>query len=270
MGDNLEFNAKKAKTLDEIIAFKKAEIERRRLALPLELLQDMAEEQPSPLSLKNALRGGEISLIAEVKKASPSRGVIRANFDPVAIARAYADGGAAAISVLTEDKYFQGSLDYLAAIKKATGRRLPLLRKDFVIDPYQVYASRAYGADAILLIVAILTPEKLAGLLALSRSLGMDCLVEVHNEPELKIALAGGAGIIGINNRDLKTFQVDTKTTGHLRPLIPHDKIVVSESGIKSQEDIEAMKKLGIDAVLIGEALMTAPDIAGKMRELLG
>ncbi len=256
--------------LDDIIAFKKTGIERRKLALPLEMLQDMAEEQPSPLSLSAALRGDDISLIAEVKKASPSRGVIRTDFDPVAIAGVYTENKAAAISVLTEEKYFQGSLGYLAAIRKTTRRRLPLLRKDFILDPYQVYESRAFGADAILLIAAILTPGKLAGLLDLSCSLGMDCLVEVHNEPELKIALTSDASIIGINNRDLKTFEVDIRTTATLRPLIPNDKIVVSESGIKGKEDIAAMKKLGVDAVLIGEALIAAPDIAGKMRELLG
>jgi len=256
--------------LEEIVAHKKAGLERRRLALPLELLREMAEEMAPPLVLKTALRGDGIKLIAEVKKASPSRGVIRADFDPVAIAGAYAAAGAAAISVLTEEKYFLGNPDYLKAIRKAVGRRLPLLRKDFILDPYQVYESRAYGADAVLLIVAILKPQTLAELLDLSHQLGMDCLVEVHNEAELVTAVASGAAIIGINNRDLKTFEVNTRTTGQLRPLIPHGRIVVSESGIKDRQALREMGKIGIDAVLIGEALMTAPDIALRIKELLG
>jgi indole-3-glycerol phosphate synthase len=230
----------------------------------------MAWAQPAPLDLASALRGDGIKLIAEIKKASPSRGVIRADFAPMAIAQTYADNGAAAISVLTESKYFQGSLSHLKDIRdRRANRGLPLLRKDFILDHYQVYQSRAYGADSLLLIVAILTPEKLGELLALSHELKMSCLVEVHSEAELEIALKSQAKIIGINNRDLKTLAVDLNITRCLRPLIPADRIVVSESGLKDRSDIEKMKAWGVNAVLVGESLLSAADIATKMRELL-
>ncbi len=186
------------------------------------------------------------------------------------IARTYADNGAAVISILTEPRYFQGNINHLKDIRGALGNRgLPLLRKDFIFDPYQVYESRAYGADALLLIVAILTPGKLKTLLRLSHELGITCLVEVHNESELDVALRSRARIIGINNRDLKTLTVDLTTTERLRPLIPADRIVVSESGIKDRSDIERLKRCGVNAVLIGESLVSAPDIAVKMKELL-
>ena len=256
--------------LQRIVADNRADLEARKRDVPLAELQEMASGQPPPLDFAAALRGASICLIAEVKKASPSRGIISHDFNPVEIARTYAGNGAAAISVLTEPRYFQGSLDYLTEIKKALGNMsLPLLRKDFIDDPYQIYESRAYGADAILLIVAILTPQSLAELLELSHQMGMSCLVEVHNEAEVEIALASGAGIIGINNRDLNTFTMDLATTGRLRPLIPPDRIVVGESGIKIRDDMEKLKKWGVDAVLIGESLMSAPNIAAKMKELL-
>ena len=255
--------------LDQIVADNLEELESRKRSFPLKELQTVALEQPSPLDFASALHGNHIKLIAEVKKASPSRGVIRSDFNPVAIAQTYAANGAAAISVLTEARYFQGSLNHLRDIRKALGNRLPLLRKDFLCDPYQVYESRAYGADSLLLIVAILTPEKLKELLGLSHELGMSCLAEVHNEAELEIALKGGARIIGINNRDLTTLTVDLTTTERLRPLIPKDRTVVSESGIKDRSDMGKLKKWGVDAVLIGESLMSAPNIATKMKELL-
>jgi indole-3-glycerol phosphate synthase len=256
--------------LDRIVADSRQDIEARKGVFPLEAMKRAAAEQPPPLDFASALRGDRIKLIAEVKKASPSRGVIRHDFNPVEIARTYAANGASAISVLTEIKHFQGSLDYLKAIKDALGdRRIPLLRKDFIYEPYQVYESRAYGADCLLLIVAILTPEKLKELLNLSHELNMNCLVEVHNEAELEVALDSSARIIGINNRDLTTFDVDLATTGRLRPLIPKDRIVVSESGIKDSDDMKKLQKWGVDAVLIGEALMSATDIAKKMEELL-
>ena len=216
------------------------------------------------------MRDGKIRLIAEVKKASPSKDIICPNFNPVNIAGIYADNGAAAISVLTEPKYFLGSLDYLRDIKKALAAKpLPLLRKDFIFDPYQIYEARAYGADCVLLIVAILSPQKLSELLQLSRQLGMMNLVEVHNAAEIEIALRSGAVIIGINNRDLNTFKVDLKTTSKLRPLIPPDRLIVSESGIKTRKDMEELQGCGVNAALIGEALIAAPDIAAKMKELL-
>jgi len=257
-------------TLDQIVADNLRELEARKCSFPLNELKRAASEQPPPLDFASALRGDRIQLIAEVKKASPSMGIIRPDFNPVEIAQTYASNGASAISVLTETKYFQGSLDHLKAIRTALGnKRLPLLRKDFIFDPYQIYESRAYGADGLLLITAILTPKKLEELLGLSHDLNMSCLVEVHNGAELEIALRSQARIIGINNRDLTTFAVDLTTTERLRPLIPPDRIVVSESGIKEHSDIEKMKKWGVDAVLVGEALMSAPDIATKMKELL-
>ncbi len=255
--------------LDQIVADNRLELETRKGSFPLEELRRVALEQPPPLDFASALRGERVQLIAEVKKASPSRGVIRSDFNPTEIAQTYASNGASAISVLTEAKYFQGNINHLRDIREALGdKRLPLLRKDFLYDPYQIYESRAYGADSLLLIVAILRPEKLQELLRLSHELDMSCLVEVHNEAELEIALNSGARVIGINNRDLSTFDVDLTTTKRLRPLIPQDRIVVSESGIKNRDDIEKLRKWGVDAVLIGESLISAPNIAAKMKEL--
>ena len=212
-----------------------------------------------------------VKIIAEVKKASPSKGVIKVDFDLVAIARAYADGGAAAISVLTEEKYFQGSRDYLKAIADDLGENCPpLLRKDFLVDPYQIYEARGYRADAVLLIAAILSPSDLVSLLDLAHRLGMSALVEAHTEAEVQAALDAGARIIGINNRDLKTFKVNLETTARLRPLIPSDRLVVSESGISTRADIVYLSQLGVNAALVGEALMTTPDIGQKLKELTG
>ncbi len=256
--------------LEKIVADNQGELEARKRSFPLAELQRVALAQPAPLDIAAALGGERVQLIAEVKKASPSKGIIRPDFNPVEIARTYAANGAAAISVLTEANYFQGSLDHLRDIREALGAsRPPLLRKDFISDPYQVYQSRAYGADCLLLIVAMLTPEKLEELFGLSHQLGMGCLVEVHNEAELEIALNSRAGVIGINNRDLSTFDVDLATTKRLRPLIPRDRIVVSESGINNRADLEKLKEWGVDAVLVGEALMSATSIATKMKELL-
>ncbi len=256
--------------LDQIVAHNRLELEKRKRSFPLEELLRIFLKQPPPLDFASALRGERVKLIAEVKKASPSKGIIRSDFDPVEIAQTYASNGASAISVLTESKHFQGSLSHLKDIRKALGdNRPPLLRKDFILDSYQVYESRAYGADALLLIAAILTPEKLMELLGLSHELNMNCLLEVHNEAELEIALNSGARVIGINNRDLNTFNVDLSTTQRLRPLIPRDRMVVSESGIKGRSDIEKLANWGVDAVLIGESLVSAVDIAAKMKELL-
>ena len=255
--------------LERIVADNMPELEARKSCRPLAELRSIALEQSPPLDLATAICGERIRLIAEVKKASPSRGVIRHDFQPVTIARTYASNGASAISVLTEARYFQGSLDYLSDIRKALGNRTPLLRKDFIHDPYQIYESRAYGADSLLLIVAILSQLQLEELLGLSHELGMSCLVEIHNEAEMETAHRSQARIIGINNRDLNTFTLDITTTERLRPLILPDRIVVSESGIKDRSDIERMSQLGIDAVLVGESLMTAPDIAARMKELL-
>ncbi|MFC1991445.1 indole-3-glycerol phosphate synthase TrpC [Chloroflexota bacterium] len=256
--------------LDQIVADKLLELEARKLAFPIYGLEKEASLRPPPLDFASALSGESVRLIAEVKKASPSRGLIRSDFDPVEIARVYAGNGASAISVLTEARYFQGSLSYLAEIKGALGdKKVPLLRKDFLSDPYQIYESRAAGADCLLLIVAILNAGKLKELLGMSHQLKMSCLVEVHNEAEMEIALGSQAKIIGINNRNLETFEVDLTTTERLRPLVPRDRIVVSESGIKDRNDMEKLAQWGVDAVLIGESLMEATDIAVKMRELL-
>ena len=196
--------------------------------------------------------------------------MIRDDFDPVQIAKIYATHGAAAISVVTEANYFHGNLGYLQTIKKALGHNsLPLLRKDFIFDEYQIYETRACGADALLLIAAILNPHDLQELLNLGHKLGMSCLVEVHDEKEVQIAVESGARIIGINNRNLNTFEVDLTTTERLRRLIPPDRIVVSESGIKKHADIERLRMAGIQAVLVGEYFMSAPDIVSSMRELL-
>jgi indole-3-glycerol phosphate synthase len=254
--------------LDRIVSYNLEELEHKKRGLPLAELQRMASQQSPALNMASVLRGDGIRLIAEVKKASPSRGIIRSDFNPVEIAEIYDGNGAAAISILTEARHFQGSLDHLKNIRKVLTDK-PLLRKDFIVDPYQVYESRAYGADSLLLIVALLRLETLKELLRLSHELNMTCLVEVHNEAEVEIALKSEARIIGINNRDLNTFDVDIATTERLRPLIPKDRIVVSESGIKSRDDIEKLRRSGIDAVLIGEYLMSAPDVGARIRELL-
>ena len=253
--------------LDEIVKAKKEEITKQKQTMPLSELN-----APSSKTLDFALAlGGEgIQLIAEVKKASPSRGLLCPDFDPLRLAQTYTDSGAAAISVLTEERYFQGSLEHLAAIKGMLNQRgIPVLRKDFIFDPYQVYESRAYGADALLLIVAILSQEQLTELLSLSHSLGLQCLIEVHNEAELEAALLNGAKIIGINNRDLGTFSIDLTTTKRLRPLVPRDRIVVSESGIRNRADVQMLREWEVDAILVGEALVAADDVAAKMREFL-
>jgi len=255
--------------LDEIVSHNSQELELKKCSLPMTELQSISLQQSPPLDFASGLCGEGIRLIAEVKKASPSKGVIRPDFDPVGIARIYADNGASAISVLTENRYFQGSISHLTDIRNALHNKLPLLRKDFIFDPYQIYESRACGADSLLLIVAILKPAKLRELLQLSHELHMSCLVETHNEADVEIALKSGAKIIGINNRDLTNFNVDIANTERLRPLIPPDRIIVSESGIKERKDIERLRQLGINAVIVGESLMSAPDIAAKMRELL-
>ena len=253
--------------LNKIMAQKRKEVKQRKQSLPLSRLKELIAQREATLDLALALEGTHTRLIAEVKRASPSRGVLCPNFDPAELAKKYAHGGAAAISVLTETNYFQGSLDHLAAIRQEID--LPLLRKDFILDPYQVYESRAYGADALLLIVAALSQEQLEELLSLSHSLGLGCLVEVHNEDEVERALHSQARIIGINNRDLTTFTIDINTTRRLLPLIPKGKIVVSESGIRNRSDVEKLKGWGVNAVLVGEALVTAEDIVTKVRELI-
>jgi indole-3-glycerol phosphate synthase len=256
-----------ASILEIIVSEKRREVEAKARRLPLAALKERLAARKAPRDFAAALRGDNIKLIAEVKKASPSRGVLVRDFDPLALASTYAQSGAAAISVLTEVAHFQGRLEYLAAIRDRVS--VPLLRKDFIFDAYQVYESAVSGADALLLIAAILSPEQLRNLLELSHNLGMSCLVEVHNEREIKKALKSGAEIIGINNRDLKTFEVDIETTRRLGALVPGGKIVVSESGISHRDDVQKLKAWGVDAVLVGEALVTAKDIPAMIKELM-
>ena len=255
--------------LHDIVAEKKIELAESKSKVPLEEIIGLAEYMAHPADFAAALAGNHVKLIAEIKKASPSRGVICRDFDPVGIAGIYARNNVAAISVLTETRYFQGSPDYLNKIRSMLERKIPpLLRKDFLFDPYQVYESRVYGADSILLIAAILTPPELEEMINICRFLRMEPLVEIHDEEELDAALICGARIIGINNRDLNTFRVDLNVTARLRPHIPADRLVVSESGISTREHIHMMQELHVNAVLIGEALMAAPDISAKIREL--
>jgi indole-3-glycerol phosphate synthase len=253
--------------LDKIIADKRDELKVRKQEVTLVALEERITQRRVPLDFGAALNQNRIQLIAEVKQSSPSRGVLCADFSPITLAREYAKGGAAAISVLTEVNYFGGSIDHLAAIRAEV--HLPLLRKDFIFDPYQVYESAAYGADALLLIAAILSQQQLDELLSLSHSLGMGCLVEAHNEAEIDQALHANAQVIGINNRDLSTFVVDINTTRRLRPLLSEQQIVVSESGISSRLDVEKLKGWGVNAILVGEALVTTADIKAKIRELM-
>ncbi len=218
-------------------------------------------------SLKEALSKPGFNIIAEVKRASPSRGLITKDFDLVKIAKAYEDGGAAAISCLTDEKFFAGHLEHLAAIREVVS--LPLLRKDFIIDTIQIEEARAYGADAVLLIVAALSPSKLKELLKETQKHGLEALVEVHNAQELEIALEAGAEIIGVNNRNLKTFEVKIETSLTLKKLTPSEIPFVAESGIKNSEDLKLLSKAGIHAALIGECLMRADDHKTALHELL-
>jgi len=213
------------------------------------------------------LTGKARHIIAEIKKASPSKGVIRADFDPVWIAKTYAAHGAAAISVLTEARFFQGSLQHLEQVRAAVN--LPLLRKDFILDPYQLVEAKSYGADAVLLIAALLEPRLILELREMAAALSLDVLVEVHTRNELEAAVAAGAQLIGINNRDLSTFEVSLSTTEHLAALVPPNAVVVCESGIDSIDAIRRVEKLGVHVFLVGESLMRAPDPGAKLSELL-
>ncbi|MDA0769423.1 MAG: indole-3-glycerol phosphate synthase [SAR202 cluster bacterium Casp-Chloro-G4] len=261
--------------LKKIVGVKRVEVERLKIEMPLaELQRRIAARQPA-LDFADALRGDpadptdKVKIIAEVKKASPSKGLLRADFDAVDLAKTYVANGAAAISVLTEVDHFQGSIDYMAAVQEvAYPHNVPVLRKEFIFDTYQVYEARAYGADALLLIVAMLSPECLVELFDLSGSLGMQCLVEVHDESEVDVALKAGADVVGINNRDLRTFITDLSVTERLATRVPSDKIIISESGINSPKDLVRVQAAGANAALIGEALVTASDVGAKLREL--
>ena len=256
--------------LSEIVAAERGHVERLKAEEPRVRLEERIAAQAPPLNLAGALMGDSVRVIAEVKKASPAKGLLMPDFDPVELATAYADGGAAAVSVLTNADHFQGSIRHLAAVHDAVWPRgLPVLRKEFIFDPYQVYEARAHGADAVLLIVAILSPDDLGELMELAQSFWMQCLVEVHDEDELKVALDAGAEIVGINNRDLRTFETDLEVTERLAPLVPGDRIVVSESGISERDHVRRVGAAGASAVLVGEALVTAVDPGQKLRELV-
>jgi len=253
--------------LDEIVRHVRSEVEMRRQQVPAAALQDRPLFQAARRKFAARLQGKGRHIIAEVKRASPSQGLIRSDFDPVNIARRYADNGASALSVLTEERFFQGSLTYLEEIRSAVS--LPLLRKDFIFDRYQLLEARSYGADAILLIVAILSPAQLRELREEAQALEMDALVEVHTEEELDQALSSGARIIGINNRDLQTFAVSLSTTERLAPAVPAEVVVVCESGLESAAQIQRIEKVGVHAFLIGETLMRAADPGAKLKEFL-
>jgi indole-3-glycerol phosphate synthase len=256
--------------LERILAAKAEELAAARAAVPLPALRAQAAAMPPPRDFVGALRtriaAGRPAVIAEIKRASPSRGVLREAFDPAAVAAAYAANGAACLSVLTDRQFFQGAPEHLVAARAASG--LPALRKDFVIDPYQVDEARALGADCILLIVAALDDERLRDLEARARDLGMAVLVEVHDAAELERALRLATPLIGINNRDLRRFETRLETTLALRPRIPDDRLAITESGIASREDVALMRGHGVHAFLVGEAFMRAPDPGAALARL--
>jgi indole-3-glycerol phosphate synthase len=256
--------------LKKIIDRKWEEIRERSASVSLEVLREQAAEADAPRGFVQAIErhiaDGRAAVIAEIKKASPSKGVIREVFDPEAIARSYESGGATCLSVLTDEDFFQGSTQYLMEARAATS--LPVIRKDFIIDPYQVYEARAMGADCILLIVAALDDGPLLELIQLAHQLGMDVLVEVHDRAELERALNYPVKLVGINNRNLRTFEVSLNTTLELLEMIPQERIVVTESAIHTPDDVKLMRENGVHAFLVGEAFMRADDPGGTLREL--
>ena len=260
---------KKPDVLRDILGKKQERVVFARQQLPEEELKLKVKDLPPSRDFVEAInKPRTISLIAEIKKQSPSRGILRQDFSHQGIARSYEDAQVQAISVLTEEDYFAGNLSYINEVKSLVS--VPILRKDFIFDSYQVFESRFYGADAILLIADLLTREKLCELMAIAADLGLACLVEVHTEKELKKVLNLKVPLIGINNRDLHTLEVDPKTTEKLFPFIPKGKIIVVESGIKSRQDVMFLKILGVSAVLVGEAFMEAEDIKQKVEEIMG
>nr|WP_236646606.1 indole-3-glycerol phosphate synthase TrpC [Aristophania vespae] len=259
--------------LERICTRIRLDVEQRSQLMPLKEITAKAREVTTPTrgfgqALQHVTADRRIGLIAEVKKASPSAGILRPDYDPAKIAQSYQAAGATCISVLTEGSCFHGSVEDLQKVKEACS--LPILRKDFILDPWQVHESRLIGADCILLIMAILPENQAADLIALARGLEMDVLIEVHNEEELNRALAYDSSLIGINNRNLKTLETDLQTTLDLAPLVPPDKLVVSESGIKTHADLEKLGEVGATAVLVGETLLREDDPGLAARRLLG
>ncbi|SES88976.1 indole-3-glycerol phosphate synthase [Natronincola peptidivorans] len=255
--------------LDKIVAYKKKKVAEEKEDLNISSILTEIQEVEVPRDFKKVLRqNSQLSIIAEIKKASPSKGVIKEDFDPVEMAVIYEKNKVEAISVLTEDKFFQGNNEYLRQVRKIT--TVPLLRKDFIIEEYQIYQSKLLGADAILLIAAILTKNQLIAFQKTAKEIRLACLVEVHSQQELEMVLETEAEIIGINNRNLNTFETNLKTTEKLIHAIPREKIIISESGIHHSGDMEFLQELGVNGVLIGEGLMKAASIEGKIQELRG
>jgi indole-3-glycerol phosphate synthase len=271
----LDIHKHKGEVLDQIMASKRQEVPRQMELAPLAQVKAFAKIAPPALDFAAALTTQQgVSLIAEVKRASPSKGLIAHEWDPEKIGETYAYSGAAAISCLTDTRFFQGKLEYLTAIKERLrdiGKPVPVLRKDFLYHEYQVYEARMAGADAVLLIVGVLGDNDLRRLRELAESLGMAALVEVHDDAEVERALKSGAQIIGVNNRNLKTFAVDIETTSRLRALIPADKILVAESGIRSADDVRRMGEMGCTAILVGETFCKLPQAerAAKVKEFV-
>lgn len=268
----LEIAKHKGEVLDQIMAAKREEVPAQMAEVSLAEVKAFARLAPDPIDFAGALTAhAGASLIAEVKRASPSKGLIAQDWDPELIGETYARSGAAAISCLTDVRFFQGKLEYLTAIKerlRAIGKPVPVLRKDFIYHEYQVYEARMAGADALLLIVGVLSDNELRKLYDLTYQLGIQALVEVHDEQELERALAIDVHIIGVNNRDLRTFTVDIETTGRLRALIPPGKLLVGESGIRHEEDVQRMAAMGCDAILVGETFckLRQPERAARVR----
>jgi indole-3-glycerol phosphate synthase len=258
--------------LDRITRYKRDEIRAAKAKRPPCVVEELARKAPPvrPFAgaIEKKLAPGRFALIAEIKKASPSRGLIRADFDPPSLARAYEAGGAACLSVLTDAPSFQGAPDYLTAARAAT--QLPALRKDFMLDPYQVAEARAWGADCILIILAQVDDTTARDLAAVAKTWRMDAIAEVHDEQELERALRLGCRLVGINNRNLRTFETTLATTERLAPLVPKDRIAIAESGIASHADLERLKWAGVGAFLVGESLMRQADVAAATRALLG
>jgi len=254
--------------LDEICDYKREVIANAKRREPLQDVRERADAASPPRPFREVLRKPGMGLIAEVKRASPSKGALLFGMEPVELASIYEHAGASAISVLTDEQYFNGSLDDLIAVRRSVD--VPCLRKEFILDEYQIYEARAALADAILLIVRILDDDQLKAYRELATSLGMGVLVECHDAHEVERALDSGAAIIGINNRDLQTFEVDFNTSLELRKMVPGGKVLVSESGIQTRDHVRKLEQGGVDAILVGEALVTSDDIRAKIRNLLG